>query len=235
MDESKKEVLLSDIPEDIDPYKDYKTIAEKKTDKWLIKVTTDGLNIDKEEANRLIDNTYRGAIIATDINKGSIRGYEEELAIRFSKRGMAGLMNDLNANELLLSEDDDSQRAAVIHEMIHGIEENIDLPEYFENTHPETITLAAEFMFAGDSRDPYFQYLTDEVIDSVRNNKGLSYHSSGWQRSLKLLQEPINAKIDLSKEGSDSILRKIKQVRDLEETRKIELIQDLIEQNKRSS
>jgi hypothetical protein len=233
MNESKNENLLSGISESLNPYKNYKTISEKQIDQWSISVTTDGVDIPKRQADRLIENTYKAAKIAYEINNGPIEGYEDELTLRFPKEGIEGLMNDLKARKELLSEDDDSQTAAVVHEMIHGIEENI--PNYYEHYHIETITFAAEFMFGGESRIPYFTYLTNEVIANERESKKLATHPLGWKQSLQLLKEVADVEINLMNESAESVIEKISKVKRLEESDKISHIKSFIDQNKGSS
>ena len=231
MDESKNEVLVSELHDSSNPYKDYLTVAEKKVGKWLIKVTTDGVDINREQANRLINNTYKAAQISSEINNGPIGGYEEELILRFPKKGIVGLMNDLKARKELLTEDDDSQIAAVIHEMIHAIE--IDITDYHEmGMTQETVTLVTEFIFGGESRRPYFLYLTEEVINNARENKMLDEHSLGWKKSLQMLSASLDVDIDLMDESAKDIIIKLDDVRNFEESKKVALARNFINQGK---
>lgn len=233
MEESKNEFPLSGNPEDLNIFKNYNTVSEKQIDQWLISITTNGVEISEEQADRLIKNTHKAAQIAHKINKGPISGYENELTLRFPAEEQVGLMNDLKAKKELLNHDDESQTAAIIHEMIHGIEEEI--PGYYTNNPQETIPLAAEFIFGGESRLSSFEKRTREVIACSKGAQEFDAHSRGWQRALQLFEENTGIEIDLEKENPEKIIDKIISLRDLDEKDKIGLIQDFIEQGKRNS
>lgn len=233
MEEGKHEFPLSGKPEDFDIFKNYYPVAEKKTDQWLIGVTTNGVEMSEKQANRLIGNTHKAAQIARKINNGPINGYESELILRFPKEKQVALISDLKARKELLDHDDESQTAAVIHEMIHGIEEEI--PDYYRNNPQEAVPLAAEFIFGGDSRLSLFTDLTNKVIAHAKKNENLNAHSRGWQKALQLLQDATDAEVDLTRENTEDIINKLLQLRELGEDNKIALIQGFIEQGKKGS
>lgn len=231
--EEKEELLISDLPDNLNPYKDYKTVSEKQLGELSVKITTDGLKIPVEQADRLIDNAHKAFVVANKINGGPIRGYEDELTIRFPKEGLGGLMVNLNAHRELLNEDDQSQTAAVVHEMIHGIQGNAPGPA--SSLPQETVPLTAEFLFSGESRDPFFLYLTEEVIDQPEDDEGLSSHASGWKRSIKILSEAANTDVNLTNESAEVIMSKIEKARSVEESAKIALIKRFIDQSNNRS
>jgi hypothetical protein len=70
MDENKEGSKWIIKPGELNPFKNYYTVSERKTDQGLISITTDGIEISEEQANRLIDNTHKAARIATSINQG---------------------------------------------------------------------------------------------------------------------------------------------------------------------
>jgi len=234
MSEDNKELIsLSDLPDELNPFKDFRPVAEQKFDELLIQITTDGLDIPKEQADRLIQNAHRAFIIANKINNGPIRGYENSLTLRFPKEGMPALMMDSNANKELLNEDDSSQTAAIIHEMIHAFEE--DIPQYYEVVPIETVTLATEFMFAGNSRRPFFLNLTEKIIGNIKDKKRVDSHAIGWRKSLQMLSEAMNVEIDLINESAESIVSKLEKVKNIKESEKITLVQNFINQGIKSS
>jgi len=235
MSEDKKDlVFLGDLPDELNPYINYHLVAERKFDEILIQVTTDGIDIPEKQANRLIQNTHRAFIIANKINNGPISGYEEGITLRFPKNGMPGLMMGSNAHKELLNEDDDSQAAAVIHEMIHAIEE--DIPQYYGVVPIEAVTLATEFMFAGDSRKPFFLHLTEEIIGNIKDKeKRLDSHAIGWKKSLQMLSEAMSIEINLMDESAESVVSKLEKVKNIKESEKIAFVQNFIDQGKKSS
>lgn len=227
MDEGKKEVvLLSDLPDDLNPFKDFKTISEKQVDDITIRIASEGVIISEKQVDRLIKNAHKAHEIANKINGGLITGYEKELTIRFSKKGMGGLMVDLNADIKLLKEDDESQTAAVVHEMIHGIQEND--PGYDSSFPQETIPLAAEFLFSGESRKPLFLRLTEEVINKQEDEDKMSSHARGWKKAIQMLSDTMNVDVDLSGESAEKVIGKIEISRVLEDTGKIAVIKDFL-------
>lgn len=234
MSEDKKDlVFLSDLPDELNPYINYYLVAERKFDEILIQVTTDGIDIPEKQANRLIQNTHRAFIIANKINNGPISGYEKGITLRFPENGMPGLMMDSNAHKELLNEDDSSQTAAVVHEMIHAIEE--DIPQYYGVVPIEAATLATEFMFAGISRKPFFLHLTEEVIGNIKDKERIDSHAIGWKRSLKMLSEAMGIEIDLMNENAGSVVSKLEKVKNIKESEKIAFVQNFIDQGKKSS
>lgn len=235
MNEGQKEPQWIIKPGELNPFKDYYTVSERKTDQGLISITTNGLEISEEQADRLINNTHKAAQIANQINQGPIKGYKEKLILRFPAEGQVGLMNDLKARKELLDEDDESQTAAVVHEMIHSIEEELDSPDYYNHNLQEAVPLAAEFIFGGKSRLPFFVKLTDKVITHTKEHQDLDPHSRGWKKALYLLQEATDVEFNLTNESGGSITNRLIQLRDdLEEHEKIALIQDFIEQGIRN-
>ncbi len=232
MSEDKKGLVsLSDIPDELNPYIHFRPVAEKRFDEILIQITTDGIDIPEEQANRLIQNTHRAFMIANKINNGPISGYEKGITLRFPKNGIPGLMMDSNAHIELLNEDDSSQAAVVIHEMIHAFEE--DIPQYYEVVPLETVTLAAEFMFAGPSRKPFFLNLTEEVISNIKDNERVGSHAIGWKKSLQMLSEAMDIEIDLMNESAESIVSKLGKIKSINESEKIAFVQNFIDQGKK--
>lgn len=224
-----KAISWSNNPEDLNPFKDYNLISERKTDQGPIKVTTDGVEISEKQAGKLIDSVHKAAQIAHKINQGPIDAYQDEYNLRFSnKNKVIGLMEGLNTRQELLHQDDQSQTAAVVHELIHAIEEELEDPQYSRSYPQETVPLAAEFIFGGETRLPIFTRLTNQVINHLDNPQELSTHSRGWQQALPILEKATNTQIDLHSETADDIIEKLKQARDLKEEDKIALIQDLI-------
>lgn len=229
MDEG-KEVVKNRI----NPYENYRKVAEKHFGNITVSITTDGKDIPDDQAGRLIQNTNRAFNIATKINGGPIEDYEREIQISFPKEGFPGLMGDMDASRKLLEHDDDSQTATVIHEMVHGIEEEI--PNHYENISQETLPLASEFVFGGDSRIPYFIYLTSEVIRGIKNKddkKKLESHVIGWSEAIQLLSEEVGINIDMTNENAEEIINKLKNIKNIEESEKITIIKKFIEKSKK--
>lgn len=225
-------VSIADLPDDLNPYKDFRQVAEKKFDDLLIQITTDGVNISEEQANRLMGNAHRALTIGNKINNGPITGYENGMTLRFSKEDMPGLLIDSNAHRELLNEDDNSQAAAIIHELIHAIEE--DIPHYYETVPVESVALATEFMFTGNSRKPLFLHLTEEVSSSMKNESWIDSHAIGWKKSLQMLSKVNKADVDPKNESAEIVIGKIENIQELDDSKKIAIVQDFIKQGKSS-
>ncbi|MEJ2347635.1 MAG: hypothetical protein P8Y17_00340 [Patescibacteria group bacterium] len=158
-------------------------------------------------------------MIANKINDGPIEGYEKDIKLKFPQKGQPTLMSDLNANEALLRHDNKSQTAAVLHEIIHGIEEQAGGFKFSS----ETMPLMTEFLFSGETRKDFFHELTKEVVGGVDNA-----HASGWEESISLLSAKTNQEIDLEKETAESIIQKLTELKKLGEEEKIKILKTLI-------
>lgn len=168
-------------------------------------------NLTSEKARRIAQNGFRALHLSAQIIPGSTK----ELCL-YAKKRIAGFVTSGFAFDHRFADDeDDSQLAAILHELL---ESELETTEINQGNF-DTIPHIAEFLFTGTSRLEYFATLNKLYF----GGKSRDHHVSSWKGVIRALL-PAN----ISTTDPSLIYDELLKTRELTESEKIALIKKAI-------
>jgi len=171
-----------------------------------------GLNLSFEQATKILENGFRALNLARQVSDKT----DHYIRVLCVKR-LAGYANSsYRVGDEFVNDEDDSQMAALLHELIENYLENENLKAGNINVIPQI----AEFLFTGPSRLPLFREINDNYFAKSRE-----VHDASWGKAIDIILP------GLERSDPETVFFKLMERRGLSESEKIQIIKDALKQS----
>lgn len=142
--------------------------------------------IDPERVIQLKESGLQALEVAQEISSDLIKS----LSLFVGEDVSAYIHINGRVSNSMLHDDSDSQVGALLHELIESLEED----EGFELGNKEGLPNLAEFLFTGNDRLDYFQFLTEKALSGEEVYSYLKPYVSSWPEVVRILCNESNIK-----------------------------------------
>ncbi len=186
-----------------------KLLSEETRGEFNVEVReTEETGLAEDKLKQLSESSFSALRLAHQVSQAC----DKDIVIYCDDKSQGYLDVGMNASRQMVGDEPQSQTAAILHELLHGLQED----EIGSGGNTEILPNIAEFLFTGESRIPYFRHLHN-------NPKAESLYRNAWKTVTKiLLPETTNGNPN---ETFEMLLEK----RKLPEAEKINLVKKSIE------